>query len=319
MFDSRYNPLAKHVGINTPIVEDRPCAKCSYNVRGLKIGDRCPECGTPIRGVALAGRSETMTDAPLRFLRQQAWGARAMLACGLVGVASGVVATAFWYSPSAAMLAAMIGAAAACGWAWAVWRLTRPRQSRRPRASDAAQEWKVLRALTRWSQVLWGVGAIHVLMASTMAWGAAGLGAPPGSGVTVFLVLGGVFFVGGIAGIVPLAIYLSLLADWAQDTSLASRLRLLPFALVLAFPLAYLTAVLAIRFYLARAAVLTFSAMGVVAGVFLLVLGFLIVPFFQFASVCAWAVRNCDAEMDRDRRLTAKIVERIEGGRAKAD
>src|SRR5262245_56679789 len=30
------------------IERDAPCNKCGYNLRGLRIGDKCPECGTPI-------------------------------------------------------------------------------------------------------------------------------------------------------------------------------------------------------------------------------------------------------------------------------
>jgi len=33
----------------TEITEDRRCPTCSYNLKTLKIGGRCPECGSPIR------------------------------------------------------------------------------------------------------------------------------------------------------------------------------------------------------------------------------------------------------------------------------
>jgi hypothetical protein len=33
---------------------DAPCRKCAYNVRGLRVEGRCPECGTPVR-VSLHG------------------------------------------------------------------------------------------------------------------------------------------------------------------------------------------------------------------------------------------------------------------------
>ena len=30
------------------IADDEPCGRCGYNLRGLREGHRCPECGTPI-------------------------------------------------------------------------------------------------------------------------------------------------------------------------------------------------------------------------------------------------------------------------------
>ena len=33
---------------NATIETDTPCRKCSYNLRGLTHGGRCPECGTPV-------------------------------------------------------------------------------------------------------------------------------------------------------------------------------------------------------------------------------------------------------------------------------
>jgi len=33
----------------TEITEERRCPTCSYNLKTLKIGGRCPECGSPIR------------------------------------------------------------------------------------------------------------------------------------------------------------------------------------------------------------------------------------------------------------------------------
>ena len=32
-----------------PVEDDRQCDQCGYNLRGLRFGGRCPECGTTIR------------------------------------------------------------------------------------------------------------------------------------------------------------------------------------------------------------------------------------------------------------------------------
>jgi hypothetical protein len=38
----------------TSVVQDTPCRKCGYNLRGLPIDGRCPECGTPV-GLSVHG------------------------------------------------------------------------------------------------------------------------------------------------------------------------------------------------------------------------------------------------------------------------
>ncbi len=43
-------PIDPTVGPGSSTVEhDRPCTRCSYNLRGLSIDGPCPECGTPVR------------------------------------------------------------------------------------------------------------------------------------------------------------------------------------------------------------------------------------------------------------------------------
>src|ERR1044071_7378912 len=75
----------------TEVVEtDRPCSKCRYNLKGLPINGRCPECGYPIsrRGVRGAKRfTETIADAPLFYLKTLAVGAVLLASgSGLLGV-----------------------------------------------------------------------------------------------------------------------------------------------------------------------------------------------------------------------------------------
>ena len=52
------------------ITTDRECDHCGYNLKGLPIEGKCPECGAPIRRLSLR-TSGTMTDeAPTRFVRK---------------------------------------------------------------------------------------------------------------------------------------------------------------------------------------------------------------------------------------------------------
>lgn len=50
-FDTAQIPADAWVRVLTG---DLPCAKCRYNLRGMSILSKCPECGTPVRGTILA-------------------------------------------------------------------------------------------------------------------------------------------------------------------------------------------------------------------------------------------------------------------------
>ena len=55
---------------DTPVVtEAMPCRKCGYDLRGLRFGSKCPECGQVI--TRLTRRAESMLgDAPRAYLHR---------------------------------------------------------------------------------------------------------------------------------------------------------------------------------------------------------------------------------------------------------
>lgn len=58
---SPLNPAIPVPPLPTAVDQDIPCRKCSYNLRGLSIEGRCPECGLPI-GLSVHGELLRYSD-----------------------------------------------------------------------------------------------------------------------------------------------------------------------------------------------------------------------------------------------------------------
>src|SRR5688500_6889706 len=71
------------------VAADVPCRRCSYNVRGLSVYGRCPECGTPV-GVSVHGDLLRFSDP--RWLQRLAQGATLLFWGIILAIAVGIVA-----------------------------------------------------------------------------------------------------------------------------------------------------------------------------------------------------------------------------------
>ncbi|MDX2131006.1 MAG: hypothetical protein SFY69_03005 [Planctomycetota bacterium] len=316
------------------IGEDRACARCGYNLRGLKPGDRCPECGTPIRIRRDAGGG--MTEAPLSYLDRLAlWSTVAIIGAG-VCVAS-LLATIGASLGNPLLLAALgLAALGAGAWGAGVYHVTGPREFGAPSPIDPVREWARLRLIARVSQFMWGGGftilfagvtvlhgvAVRQAAAAAAAAAGGGAGAPviaPGPPVsaTVLVALGLLVLVLALVGMIAALLYFAQLADWANDLSLATRLRAVPFVVVASVPVGVLFLfTLALVRGTARMIIIG-PAVVITGGLFLACVGFIVVPLIQFMLLCQWARANSTRAMDRDRRSSAAIVRRIEGGQAR--
>src|ERR1043165_1019057 len=61
--------LAQAPGMHgpAPIIEvDRECAGCGYNLRGLRVGINCPECGMPT--ITPKGIDDPLSMMPMRVI-----------------------------------------------------------------------------------------------------------------------------------------------------------------------------------------------------------------------------------------------------------
>ncbi len=174
-----------------PVEGDRQCDLCGYNLRGLRFGGRCPECGTTIR----YRRDPTLwfDELPLRLIR------RFQRSCLLATVTLfGMMALAvvrFQAAPpgSGTTLLAGIGL-----WVYAAWRLTEPFDH--PRAASLG-----LGRLSRLRR------AARLLQFAWLVFGGAAAAARPG----LFLLWAA--GLPAVAGLVCLVLYLGRIASWVRD------------------------------------------------------------------------------------------------------
>jgi len=221
--DTRY--LARLSG--QEILDDTPCAKCGYNLIGLKTNDRCPECGRPIhlhplddepdpgRPVEILRSTGRMVDAPREYVSRLA-GACVAMAIGGAGMAcAAAIHGLVGRLPGSAALAV-----SALAWTAGTWIATEPR--RLPKLKhpvDTCAEWAGLRLSTRLTQPLWFVAA-GILQAVAV------FGAAVPAGARMSLEWGALaVLAAAYAGLVPLAVQLSHLMYWSGNDGLTFRLR----------------------------------------------------------------------------------------------
>lgn len=302
--------MLRPVGEGRPVEPGRSCARCGYDLRGLFVGGNCPECGTLIsRAGSKAAVRDSLTLAPLAYLRWLMWVCVGLAVLGpLNGVAFFIAGATRAAWPEA--LLAVVGLA----WAWIVWQVTRPKPHRAGLSESPEKEMLRVRRSARLTQCAWPVaGALKAIAA-----GMAGAGAPMPA-VLPFLILAGVLTVVAFMGFVPLSLWLADLADWAMDTPLGDRLRLVAWLIALGGSVATIAWSGAAVAAAVGAVVGPFALVGYIATIAALVgLLLLMVAEVQLLNMARWARRNAVAGMDRDLRVAIRKARRFDGTGPKA-
>jgi len=112
--------------LSRELSRDLPCVRCGYDLVGLSVRDRCPECGTPVRATLLAvvdplaGELAPIYAPRLLFAAMCIWSFSTFLACMSVWLMRamefidpglGVPLIAHWLGPAAAALLGIAGIA----------------------------------------------------------------------------------------------------------------------------------------------------------------------------------------------------------------
>ncbi|HEX5692093.1 MAG TPA: hypothetical protein VFX76_18890, partial [Roseiflexaceae bacterium] len=133
-----------------PIEKDVPCANCGYNIRGLKPGKLCPECGVPIPFDFETAADPLLSGDHARRARTQ-WGLTLMCAAIVAFIIARLGFSTMWAIAKWPPPGPYLGAATviATTWAVGVWMGTPASMDIRSRARTP------LRWIGRLSQVLW--------------------------------------------------------------------------------------------------------------------------------------------------------------------
>lgn len=205
------------------IMESRACRNCKYELRGLRIGANCPECGEPIRSrpKTFNAREGTITDADPEYVRGLASGFWLMAGGILVAIGSvvlGVVVS--WFGGPANAVSIIGGVTGAVCWCVGAFVISRPRPAVFAERDDPVLDSPKFRLMVRISGSIWIAsvllnGVYQVLEAS----GASAL--LQGFVLVMLIIVGLVSFV----SLVPLCIFVSDMSFWMSDDSGGWRLR----------------------------------------------------------------------------------------------
>ncbi len=336
------NPLRQLLGRTVEV--DAKCNHCGYDLRGLKYGSPCPECGTPVSGFAKVHYTSTLTDAPASYLRQLLLGCFLMLIAG-VGLCVSMVLSRTVGGTVSDAIGWLFPLPSGLLWLAGVWIVTQPRQPGVPEKVDHNAEWKRLRVVVRWSQAMWIVAfiAFASAIAAYNTANAAAIAAQnnPATANTPIGQLTPVTFttppityvlkwVGALAmgaaflGLPALLLYLVNLAYWAADITLGQRLSLAALAVAGGLPMALigfglgpvLGSVYTSKFSTPNTIVSIVTVGGTaMAGFAMLVLGIGVLQgawaLASFANMSRWALKNSAEQRASDRRRSDNINKRI--------
>jgi len=296
------------------VQSDLACRRCSYNLKGLKSPGLCPECGTAFH----QGRrfASSFTDVPMASLQASAlWLTTMVVSGGLLGVGL-LIALFLAASDMKLTVIAPVLAVLAGVWAWSVMMVTWPWAAYDDVTRPEPQRRNKPLRIVVWAMALAGFAAA-CLFALGEATVAANAATSTSSLSAVSMSMNGAFEFAWLCGVVAwlgvlvLGLYLGGMAEWYDDYELCERFRACMFLIFFVpLPLIWMVSV-------PPRGMLTGPAWGM-ACIALIVLTVLFTrPFVGLALVSRWALKSADLSLGHELRTARKIIERIEGGKAK--
>lgn len=194
------------------ITTSRPCRSCGYDLKGLRIGGRCPECGEVIKSIRIPGpREGNMSDASPNYVRRVGLGFSAM-SFGIVSALLGMVLGCFfsYLMPVAVFLGAL-------AWVVGVYVVSMPRPREFAERDNPILDRAPMRLGVRVAAAAWPVFVAFSIIA---AWSSSV--AILGQVATVLAALTGL---AAFAGLVPISIFVAEMQFWMSDDTGGWQLR----------------------------------------------------------------------------------------------
>lgn len=272
--------------VNAHITTDRECDHCGYNLKGLAMGSKCPECGHPIRRMS-AKTSGTMSDeAPTRFVRTLRLGF-ALASAAIIGTVVlsfspwnlGVITTGFWVG--------------------GIWLITSKRPGQGTIRPDKVLDSDRTRMGIRLASLAWP--AYTLLSMALLAL----VSANTGSAflvimLTVLLVGAGIVAWGSL---IPTSVYMAEIAYWAAHDNLADRLRGTAWVMAVFGTITALLAGLGMGLGMPAALFISVPAWLVIF-IAIIVFGFTVI---QMATVMHWVIKHQHMAAGSFDRVRARI------------
>ncbi|MDF1808730.1 MAG: hypothetical protein P1U42_03450 [Phycisphaerales bacterium] len=189
------------------ISDNRECDRCGYNLQGLPIGGKCPECGTSIRRRVLKSSGTMSGEAPTRFVHKLKFG----FILATIGIIGSIIL--------APMGLLFIGS---LFWLAGVYLTTLPRPDRENIVPDKTLDNDRYRLIVRLMNACWPIYGLAIYASIAIA----SPTAPPSMLISVPIAIIRVLS-GTIAwiGLIPTCVYFAELGYWASHDNLAYRLR----------------------------------------------------------------------------------------------
>jgi predicted Zn-ribbon and HTH transcriptional regulator len=296
------------VPVDSVIMEARPCRKCGYDLKGLRVGGKCPECGEPIRArrKSFGPREGTLSDAPpayIRALRSGFW----IMTAAVLGSLLGSIVSLF-----APIIGGALSVLAALSWVGGVWIISNPRPDPFPMLENPILDSARYRLIVRAAACAWPVSVIIGAVAEIAAPVAPAPGTPAAPVSILFGVLIALRVLAGVASyaaLIPICIFVGDMAFWMSDDSGGWRLRAAAWAMAIFGTISMLGLGLAgLGFGIGN--VLLFGPPFIVFVA-------QIVFFWSVmgcASLASWVLRYQDQNEGRVERITERLRDRSERG-----
>ncbi|MFG0305921.1 MAG: hypothetical protein ACF8Q5_06870 [Phycisphaerales bacterium JB040] len=284
--------------------ESAQCSSCGYRLTGLPVGSVCPECGTPSRSSYTVRFADNLSDAPTHYLRTLRLGLLLMTLASGAGVAAMVYSVVYAFTRAGTLVAianfqhyiAATFMGVSLIWVFGVWLATRARPLGDRTVRDYILESRRVRACALFCQFA-APAAVLLLWSLNFA--------KPGTvGMWALFALALLALAGTAGALVPLAVYLSSLADWAGDSGLGGKLRGAAWIIVVlgslgavAFVGALVPHPLAGFFNLISVYGIIMTALAVAA---------IALAILRLTLTTQWAIINSGSLAARDRRLLEK-------------